>query len=88
MKTRQILGIALSILLLAAALPASANLECPCENGDVVETTSDDPADCDDACADLAGSRSVHRPQPGRGGVPNQHPTPPPDDDDPNSRMP
>jgi hypothetical protein len=59
MKTRQVLGSALSLLLLAAALPASADLECSCENGEVVETVSDDPADCDDACLDLAGSRSA-----------------------------
>ena len=88
MKTRQVIGIALAFLLLAAAAPAyAAHLECSCENGEVVETTSDDPADCDDACADLAGSRSADRGQPDGRREPDRNPTAPPDDD-PSTRMP
>ena len=87
MKTRQVIGIALAFLLLAAAAPANARLKCSCENGGVVETTSDDPADCDDACADLAGSRGTQRPKPG-GGAPDQSSAPAPDEDDPSKKIP
>jgi hypothetical protein len=87
MKSRLVIGIALAFLLLAAAAPAYADLKCSCENGEEVETTSDDPADCDDACADLAGSRSVDRGHPDGRAEPDRNPTPPPDDE-PSSRMP
>ena len=81
MKTRQVIGIALAFLLLAVAAPASAQLKCSCENGETVETTGDDPADCDDACADLAGSRSTDRGHPDGREEPDRNPTPPPDGD-------
>ena len=87
MKTRQVIGIALAFGLLAAAAPAYAHLKCSCENGETVETTSDDPDDCDDACADLAGSRSTDRGHPDGHAEPDTNPTPPPDDG-PSSRMP
>jgi hypothetical protein len=88
MKKRPVIGIALSFLLLAAA-PAYAGQECTCEDGGTVETTSDDPAGCDAACADHVGSRSVHRPPPGGGGEPDRSSAPAPDDDvDPSTRMP
>ena len=69
--------IALSILLLTAALPGSAwaTLDCSCENGQTVQSMGDDPADCDDACADLAGSRAVDRGDPNGRDSADQSPT-------------
>ncbi|HEX5064503.1 MAG TPA: hypothetical protein VFY49_00175 [Myxococcota bacterium] len=84
MHTRRTL-IALSILLLAAALPGSARaaLDCQCENGEVVQSMGDDPADCDDACADLAGSRAVDRGDPNGRESSDQSPTTRDPDDNP-----
>ena len=85
LKTRQVLGIAFSFLLLAAATPAYAGQECSCENGQSVHTKSDDPADCDDACADLVGSRGANRRQQSGGDSADRNPTPDPDEvQDPN----
>jgi hypothetical protein len=77
--------IALSILLLAAALPGSARaaLDCQCESGQVVQSMSDDPADCDDACADLVGSRAVDRGDPNGRESSDQGPTTRDPDDNP-----